>query len=437
MYLVNCLTADAQEIQNQLYNLQQQSHQHHFPVKYLEFGNEFFMADYGPWFPNENPSITYMNKIQNAIRTARRLFPHVKIGVPFAYHFCPNPAHQQNVPPRARAWNQGIVQFEHLFDAVTIHEYSACTGSVDIPMYATLDEQKMALAAWGDGAIDQQRAFVASYLSSPKEIWQTEWNYATWMGVPLTDAADYSAAGVTNAPITGIFHASYLLKMIESNARTDGTLPYHTAGNHHLLNQQEGERWGTNCGLVDVAHNGQMAGTSINAAGQIFSHVAYVTLHLSDTMHTASANSHCGTSPVSLLMGVGATLNGLNCLYVTAHTHTCRRGALPIFLVINRCNHQVVTHIDTSSANSGRVRTTSYEGGHVAQWTPLSNLNNNYAHPWHNGPMSPTVTTASITPTAQFGQRIAVPAISFNVIEFSQPGYSSSHLAHGCPAIHF
>jgi hypothetical protein len=439
MYLINCLTATAQEMQNQLYNLHSESQSGNFPVNYLEFGNEFFMGAYSSWFPDSDPSTTFMPTIEAALRKARQLFPGVKIAVPFAYHFCNHPAANHHRSARFDAWNNGLRQFESLFDAVTIHEYSACTNSVEIPLYPTMQEQNMALAAWGDTAIDQQRMWIASFLSEAKEIWQTEWNYATWMGVPTVGSPSFAdnSADVTNAAITGIFHASYGLKFVESYMHTNASLPYHTAANHHLFNQQVGQGWGTNCGYSDTSATGEFTGSMMNGAGQIFSHLSYVALYLSDTMHTVSPNSHCGTSPIEMYMGVFPMATNMNCLYATAHSNSCRQGALPVYQVINRCNVSVATHIDTSSAHSGTMRVSSYDSEQPGNWSPISDLDGNYAHPWTNGPLSPTVTTTAITPTATYGQRVTLPPISFSVIEFSQPGYSSSHLASGCPAIEF
>jgi len=444
MWMINCLTATAAEIRAQFDWLKTQATSHSFPVTHLEFGNEFFMGEYAPWFPSDsthNPAEIYIQNIRHAIYEARAMFPGVKIAVPFAYHFCLKPEQLTNLKgsymnnPRYHAWNTGLAKHSALFDAVTIHEYTACSKSVDTAAYATLADQKMALAAWGDAAIDQQRLWIKSFLGTPKEIWQTEWNYASWVGLPLQSETDWSAESVTNSAITGIYSASFGLKFVESYIQPDKTLPYHTAANHHLFNQQMGQAWGTNSGFGDLTADGD--GSKINGAGQIFSHLSYVALQLCDTMHAVRIDGGCGTLSISLLEGQAGIASGLNCLYATAHTHSCRKGALPIYQVINRCNQAVPTHIDVSSALSGQVRVSSYGSEQDGPWTPLYSLNGQYEHPWTNGPLKPKVTTTAITPTAQYGQRIVLPPISFSVIEFAQPGYSASHLAKGCPAIEF
>ena len=71
-------------------------------------------------------------------------------------------------------------RYEHLFDAFTIHEYTACTKSVDVDDYG-VGERRSALAAWGEVEMMLQIEWLEKFYTNltSKEIWMTEWYVCT------------------------------------------------------------------------------------------------------------------------------------------------------------------------------------------------------------------------------------------------------------------
>ena len=76
------------------------------------------------------------------------------------------------------------LRYEHLFDAFTIHEYTACTKSVDVDDYG-VGERRSALAAWGEVEMMLQIEWLEKFYTNltSKEIWMTEWYVCTCVRV--------------------------------------------------------------------------------------------------------------------------------------------------------------------------------------------------------------------------------------------------------------
>ena len=93
-------------------------------------------------------------------------------------------------------WNEQLTEHAALFDAVTIHEYTASVKSIDIdkyrpehrksnphklcsdPPHPTLGRRSV-MAAWGDVALAKATAWARQFFSD-KEVWITEWGFAKW-----------------------------------------------------------------------------------------------------------------------------------------------------------------------------------------------------------------------------------------------------------------
>lgn len=413
LYGLNVLTEDTEGIIAQIDALRSEADAGGFQVNFLEFGNELFMKHaYEHWFADARE---YMTKVEPALQHARRVFPRAKLAVPFGFPFCSGSADEFD-----QDWNSRLAAHNSSFDAVTIHDYSACTKSVDDGAshggwaYA-VEDRRSALAAWGEVQILKHTEAVQAQLSDV-DIWMTEWGYASWVGVPLQDEPDWSEDGVSTSAITGIFHASFLLAM----ASHSGESVSHTAAHHHLFNEWTEAGWGRNAGAVKVGPDGAL----IAGAGQIFSHVAYVALRLSDSLRAVDTASCEGLS-----FSVQGK-SGLSCLYATAFEHSCRKGAQPVFVVINRCSHTVEAEIATSTVAAGTVmRAVSYDSYDKGSWTPLSALAG-FDHPWSDGPLSPSVSFAVVQAASV---PVAFAGVSLTVVEFAE----ARSAAAGCPKIEF
>jgi len=181
MYDLNILTTNQAEIIEQL-DLLRAHADAGIPVNDLEFGNELFIEKhYAGWFATAD---VYMEKILPGLEYARAIFPDAKIAVSAAYRFCGDTFESMV------AWNEVLANYTEYFDAVTVHDYSACYQSVDSDLYAAGD-RRSALAAWGEVQLDDHARFISSFLGDDKELWITEWSIANFVGPPLSLEAHY------------------------------------------------------------------------------------------------------------------------------------------------------------------------------------------------------------------------------------------------------
>jgi hypothetical protein len=294
--------------------------------------------------------------------------------------------------------------------------------------------------AWGDKSIDQQKAWAAKFVPKSKEIWMTEWGYATWEGVPLADEADATKDKITNQAITGIFQVGYLMKMMESFQ--DTSQPFHTTGNHHLFNEQAGIGWGAGSGSTRMSKKANdMQGSSINGPGQMYSHMSYVALQLSNRMHSITG----ATCPSQGLTFLGSTSN-MDCLYAQAFRHTCRdvngRSAMPVYAIINRCTKDIYPTLPsaTMSGSNNQLRTITYQDFQQGDWVPLAQIKaqGSYVHPWKNGPIKPGLNYRPVllkeVGQSGTGVTVTVKQLSLTFVEFKEPTIANA-LPAGCPSI--
>ena len=222
VWVVNMLTVSVEDISSQIRWLKEQ-HDNGIPVKYIEVGNEIFIkSHYEAFIPDAS---AFIDRIRPAMLLAKQLLPDAKLAVPYAYRFC-GPAAASMAP-----WNQVLAANADLFDALTIHEYSACIKSVDNSGSYDSDPDQIysALLAWGESALIKDAVDVASFFSPADvarlDIWVTEWGTAAWSGTPL-QSRNISADAFRQTGVAGIFLASYLLSAAaprsEAYGRTTG-----------------------------------------------------------------------------------------------------------------------------------------------------------------------------------------------------------------------
>ena len=182
VYTINVVTVDATGIIAQLDSLKEAADLYGFAVHQLEFGNELFLSKYAVDFPDAH---AYMLKVKPALVHARKLFAAVKLAVAAAYGFCDfDPSNQRSGEVnRYSTWNRQLSTYATLFDAVTIHDYSACTRSVVAKGNTeehTHAQKWSVLAAWGEVALNKQTIWIKSFFGDAVEIWMTEWGYTSW-----------------------------------------------------------------------------------------------------------------------------------------------------------------------------------------------------------------------------------------------------------------
>lgn len=312
-------------------------------VTMIEFGNEFFIAShYKDYFATADD---YMAKIDNSLIRAKQLFPNAKRAVPANMQFCVDYG-------TGDEWNVALAAQSSKFEAITIHDYTACTKSVDIDAFPTNSTRFTALAAWGEASLEWTKTYLSQFFAptdyqSTHEIWVTEWGYASWSGVPLQSykpTGEFVAEDVMTSGMTGIFTAGFLLHALAVRS-ADPYFPV-TAMHHHVFTEQAGVGWGKNAGSVRIAADGQSS--TINGAAQIVSHMSYLSLAMSDTVtHLPQPQD----TPDSLVPVAVRGNSLLSCLYVVSLEHsTCRANGVPIYVVVNRCEDSKTLDLDTSNA---------------------------------------------------------------------------------------
>jgi hypothetical protein len=164
MYDLNVLTVDAAGMIAQLDRIKAEAEAASFLARYIEFGNEFFIAShYDTFFSTASE---YIQKVRPGLVYARQLFPEAKLALPAGYHFC---SHNQY---EFLAWNTQLAENVALYDAVTIREYTAYTKSVDAGGESnhngreyTVDQRRSVLAVWGEIALGKHADWVGSFFS--------------------------------------------------------------------------------------------------------------------------------------------------------------------------------------------------------------------------------------------------------------------------------
>ena len=88
-------------------------------------------------------------------------------------------------------WNDRLKHYIKHFDAVTLHDYTAHTLSVDSGgpnkhhgHSYTAAQRRSVLASWGEVQTNKHAAWTSHYFGDNVEIWMTEWSYVICIYYP-------------------------------------------------------------------------------------------------------------------------------------------------------------------------------------------------------------------------------------------------------------
>ena len=379
VWVLNMLTAD---LSAQVRWLKEQ-YDLGLPVTYIEVGNEIFIdSHYADFIPNAS---VFIDVIREGMLLAKQLLPHAKLAVPYGYRFC------VGEPTKYDEWNVVLAANADLFDAVTIHEYTACSKSVDDRADRYTPEQRVpALLAWGESALiknaqNMRRLFSAAD-ADRLDVWLTEWSTASFTvgGNPLQSPPhNVSAPTFRNTGVAGIYLASYLLSAVAPHSEAVG----HTTGmNLHVLNYQYGIAWGSSGGWTTLPSE---ADALFSAGVQVFSHLAQIALARSNgAIALNTSGYHCPTLDFEVDL-----VGGLSCLQAVAFTQGAQRGDgsfdTESVIAINRCDEPVSASMQVLA---GTATLTTYSAADMGDWTSITQLPSDYSHPWANGSLHPNIT---------------------------------------------
>lgn len=110
-------------------------------VELFELGNEFYLPNYRWRFPNAS---TYMEASAPVVSKGRELFPDALVlAVAWESHL-----HNTNC---GDDWNSQVAASRHLYDGVTLHDYSIGNGSVTKKYQP--DEYATVVASWSSAQV--------------------------------------------------------------------------------------------------------------------------------------------------------------------------------------------------------------------------------------------------------------------------------------------
>ena len=287
------------------------------PIKYIELGNELYIAsspNYAYYFPTVQ---AYINKVNAWIPVLKADFPGAQIGV-VGEGSC------QPLTTAAVAWNQAIDNGVQGENGITFHEYYANdfpTGSI-----ANAAQLTKMLSTSTQNCSGVLQSITNTYLPSGVTAWITEWNL--WSGGTGTGVVLGSwAQGLTNA--------SYALDLAR-DPQVQLTVK------HDLFsNQIYGSLFDSTSGYSTKAEQGTIGTPTPLPTTQAFGMTAggFALSTLERSLHGAtsttplnfSANPDIAGSTVPGLMGQSFTVNGKTNLYfanLSANQETVDLGSL-------------------------------------------------------------------------------------------------------------
>ena len=302
------------------------------PGVYLELGNELDISSQGG--PTFTSSKVYAEAMVPIVACARTLMPHAKIAVLGA----------TGTSTRSQEWERGLQPYLHLFDGVTLHDYSPGTSTVA----ALPTEQRISFVAGYSRArlkatIAWQRA---NFGGKSLPLLLTEFGYGL-------DPSGHCMLGeeMKFGALHGAFHAARVLAAINEPAGAVGALTFET-----FVFRDPGNAGRPNCPYCADDWCGMAAGTAhqatpnrpdlarVSGMAQLVSHL-FARALASETMHAVD------TSGAPVLTAPEILGEQQPCLQAAAF----RSGINTSVAVLNICDQPIVVAIDTGlEENSGK-----------------------------------------------------------------------------------
>ena len=375
------------------------------PGVYLELGNELDLAAQGqPRFPT---SKLYAEAMEPIVACARRLMPHAKIATLGA----------TGMSSRSQEWERGLRPYLHLFDGVTLHDYSPGTSIVD----ALPPAQRVSfVAGYSRARLKASIAWQQSNLGGASlPLLLTEFGYGL-------DPSGHCMLGeqMKFGALHGAFHAARVLAAINEPPGAVGALTFET-----FVFRDPGAAGRPDCPNCADDWCGMAAGTChqatpnrpdlarVSGMAQLVSHL-FARALASETMHAVN------TSGAPLLDAPTILGERQPCLQAAAFGSgggdgSGGGGGNMSVAVLNICNHTLLVALDTSvradkgSAASKQqlsaVQMTTYDlhdrGGKSALPAQPDDF------PWP-APLTRARRTGGLSPDA-----LAITPLSFAIIE--------------------
>ena len=260
------------------------------------------------------------------------------------------------------SWNEQLAQFQEYYDAVTIHDYTACSHLKGLRP----QQQLSLLASYGRAALPVWISNVRDTFMSDKRIFMTEYNTGC------------SNATFGYSVLHAMFAVSYMSAAICDETESVELLMWHLYGQQSPANQ-----WGTFDVVTSFSDKADdVEGATFNVVAQILAQIGYIGLVRNDQMSCLEfAGTEC---PVLGFKVMGN--DAVQCLFGIGFNDEKEVDSFG-FVVVNACDHETMMDLDLSGMRSGNdsaklnvYQYHSHDGGNMAKFSDC-----NGGNIWDNG----------------------------------------------------
>ncbi|XP_065183391.1 uncharacterized protein LOC135814228 [Sycon ciliatum] len=365
---------------------------------FVEIGNELHINKVYSWhFPDAD---VYMKLVEPLINKLRHRFPMVKISVPagFLGDFMPKQlaAEMGLVSPQEQtelteSWSVTLAKYQHLFDAVTIHDY----GSDGHAKSGDNVTRTSSLATWPQVAYGEAVKFCKKLYRDNISVLITEYNEGLNAKTELDYDGGPHALNMLSHVLVGVEHGETIQSM-----------------QYHAFLSVDTMGWDQHSGMVRMK-TFDATQVYMNGVSQLFAHLSSVAAQSQD-MHRVNITGGPVT-PNTLPDG----LSGKSCLQAAAFSSVSQLN----LAVINRCNEPVnwtlsegADQLRTDSMGSLNVVTYNCGPTEAGGWVEMPSAS--AAFPWPAPLSSKTSSHQSLAP------------LSFSIVQMphSDPNHRAPHI---------
>ncbi|XP_065183392.1 uncharacterized protein LOC135814229 [Sycon ciliatum] len=345
---------------------------------FVEIGNELYLNKQYRWhFPDAS---TYMTQCKSLITKLRQRFPKVKISVPAGGIGSFIPKHlaadigiamTQEEIELAESWSVTLAQYQHLFDAVTIHDYASLGHSE----HGDNITWTSSLATWPQIAYGEAVKFCKKLYRDNISVLITEYNEGLGDRTELDRDGGPHALNMLSHVLVGVEHGETIQSM-----------------QYHAFLSVDTMGWDLHSGMVRMK-TFNATQVYVNGVSQLFAHLSSVAAQSQDMYRVNITGGP--VTPSTLPEG----LSGKSCLQAAAFSSVSQLN----LAVINRCNEPVTWTLSEGADQQhrdsmGSLNVTTYNCGptEAGGWVEMPSAS--AAFPWPAPLSSKTSSLQTLAP---------------------------------------
>jgi hypothetical protein len=292
---------------------------------FVELGNEYDMGLFRRALPT---AADYIRKAGPVVDAVRKVSERARIAVSASTAGMGDVAKAEKAraksDTRKLEWTDGLYKSRNLYDAWVVHDYGL--GLNAIRAISEVDRPSSVLALPEKLLGGKAEMVRRSYGGLP--VWLTEYN-AAFQGLKVSDKAlDDSAtaffAGMKNSSLHALAVAGYLLSLVQNQ-------DVYKVACYHSLAGMDG------FGVAKFAKAGKRLGCQVNAAAQVFAHIAAVA---ADSTQMSSARIEGGP-------GLRESNDEIRALQAAVFSSAGRT----VYVVLNRARRAVAVELEAPSGS--------------------------------------------------------------------------------------